>query len=91
MEQLNELSYMVRKAIFNVHNALGPCLFESVYEAAMWIELNLLGLKAESQKEVKIMYKNKDLGLGFRMDILVNFNDESIIDKKSIIRIINTN
>jgi GxxExxY protein len=67
------------------------------------------------------MYKNRDLGLGFRIDILVeiksvetlsnthkkqlltylrltkkklgilvNFNDESIIDKESIIRIINT-
>ena len=127
MEHLNELSYKVRKAIFNVHNELGPGLFESVYEAAMLIELELLGLKAESQKDVKAMYKNQDLGLGFRMDILVegeliieiksvetlanihkkqlltylkltkkqlgilvNFNDESIIDKESIIRIINT-
>jgi GxxExxY protein len=127
MERLNDLSYIVRKAVFNVHNELGPGLFESVYEAAMLIELELLGLKAESQKDVKAMYKNRDLGLGFRIDILVedeliveiksvetlsnthkkqlltylrltkkklgilvNFNDESIIDKESIIRIINT-
>ena len=127
MGRLNDLSYIVRKAVFNVHNELGPGLFESVYEAAMLIELELLGLKAESQKDVKAMYKNRDLGLGFRIDILVddeliveiksvetlsnthkeqlltylrltkkklgilvNFNDESIIDKESIIRIINT-
>ena len=127
MERLNDISYIVRKAVFNVHNELGPGLFESVYEAAMLIELELLGLKAESQKDVKAMYKNRDLGLGFRIDILVedelileiksvetlsnthkkqlltylrltkkklgilvNFNDESIIDKESIIRIINT-
>jgi GxxExxY protein len=37
MERLNELSYIVRKAVFNVHNELGPGLFESVYEAAMLI------------------------------------------------------
>jgi GxxExxY protein len=127
MERLNDLSYIVRKAVFNVHNELGPGLFESVYEAAMLIELEILGLKAESQKDVKAMYKNRDLGLGFRIDILVedeliveiksvetlsnthkkqlltylrltkkklgllvNFNDESIIDKESIIRLINT-
>lgn len=127
MERLNDISYIIRKAVFNVHNELGPGLFESVYEAAMLIELELLGLKAESQKDVKAMYKNRDLGLGFRIDILVedelileiksvetlsnthkkqlltylrltkkklgilvNFNDESIIDKESIIRIINT-
>ena len=127
MERLNDISYIVRKAVFNVNNELGPGLFESVYEAAMLIELELLGLKAESQKGVKAMYKNRDLGLGFRIDILVedelileiksvetlsnthkkqlltylrltkkklgilvNFNDESIIDKESIIRIINT-
>lgn len=127
MERLNDISYIVRKAVFNVNNELGHGLFESVYEAAMLIELELLGLKAESQKDVKAMYKNRDLGLGFRIDILVedelileiksvetlsnthkkqlltylrltkkklgilvNFNDESIIDKESIIRIINT-
>jgi len=127
MERLNELSYIVRKAIFNVHNELGPGLFESVYESAMLIELEILGLKAVSQLDVPAVYKNRDLGLGFRMDLLVegeliveiksvetlsnthkkqlltylrltkkklgllvNFNDESIIDKESIVRIINT-
>lgn len=77
MERLNDISYIVRKAVFNVHNELGPGLFESVYEAAMLIELELLGLKAESQKDVKAMYKNRDLGLGFRIDILVE--DELIL------------
>jgi GxxExxY protein len=127
MERLNELSYIVRKAVFNVHNELGPGLFESVYEAAMLIELELLGLTAERQLDVNAVYKNRDLGLGFRIDILVegeliveiksvetlsnthkkqlltylrltkkklgllvNFNDLSITDKESIIRIINT-
>lgn len=127
MERLNDLSYIVRKAVFNVHNELGPGLFESVYEAAMLIELEILGLTAERQLDVNAVYKNRDLGLGFRIDILVegeliveiksvetlsnthkkqlltylrltkkklgllvNFNDLSITDKESIIRIINT-
>ena len=127
MERLNDLSYIVRKAVFNVHNELGPGLFESVYEAAMLIELEILGLTAERQLDVNAVFKNRDLGLGFRIDILVegelivegksvetlsnthkkqlltylrltkkklgllvNFNDLSITDKESIIRIINT-
>lgn len=28
----NDISYIVRGAIFNVYNALGPGLLESVYE-----------------------------------------------------------
>lgn len=52
-----------------MYNELGLGLFESVIEAAMLIELELMGLKAESQKDVKAMYKNRDLGLGYRIDI----------------------
>ena len=28
----NELSYLIRKCIFNVYNTLGPGLLESVYQ-----------------------------------------------------------
>ncbi len=88
MERLNDISYIVRKAVYNVHNELGPGLFESVYEAAMLIELELLGLHAESQKDVKAIYKNRDLGLGFRIDILVE--GEIIVEIKSVESLSNT-
>ena len=32
---LNELTYQIRGAIFNVFNELGPGLLESVYESAL--------------------------------------------------------
>ena len=86
MERLNDISYIVRKAVYNVHNELGPGLFESVYEAAMLIELELLGLHAESQKDVKAIYKNRDLG--FRIDILVE--GELIVEIKSVESLSNT-
>ncbi|MBU2445197.1 MAG: GxxExxY protein [Bacteroidetes bacterium] len=35
----NELSYIIRGAIFKVYNALGPGLLESVYVAALVYEL----------------------------------------------------
>jgi GxxExxY protein len=126
MMELNELTYKIRGAIFEVHKILGPGLLESVYEAALAYELELLGLEIKRQKAINSTYKEVDLGLGFRADIvvansviieiksvenlhpvfwktlltylkqskiklgiLVNFNVEKLVDKESIIRVIN--
>ena len=40
----NEISYLIRGAIFKVYNTLGPGLLESVYELALAYELSLLNL-----------------------------------------------
>lgn len=79
---INELSYNVRGAIFAVHNELGPGLFESVYEAALMFELESLGISAASQVGVPVRYKDVQLELGFKMDILVE--DRLIVEIKSI-------
>lgn len=82
MEDLNELTYKIRGAIFKVHNALGPGLLETVYEIALNYELNEMGLKTETQVGIPVYYKGIFLELGFRMDLLVE--DEVIIEIKSI-------
>jgi GxxExxY protein len=46
---INELTYKIRGAIFTVHKELGPGLLESVYEAALMLELKDNGLKAKNQ------------------------------------------
>jgi GxxExxY protein len=46
----NELSYIIRGAIFKVYNNLGPGLLESVYEFALAFELRQAGLKADCQR-----------------------------------------
>jgi GxxExxY protein len=79
---INELSYKIRGAIFTVHKELGPGLLESIYEAALIYELNSLGLDVVAQKEIAVQYKSTDLGLKFRLDLLVN--DEIIIEIKSV-------
>lgn len=68
---VNELTYVIRGACFEVHKELGPGLFESVYEAALIFELKTLGLVVDSQIDLPVLYKNNELGLGFRIDILV--------------------
>lgn len=59
-------------AAFTVHRELGPGLLESVYEAAMVIELQQLGLQPERQVPIPILYRNENLGVGFRADLIVN-------------------
>lgn len=124
--ELNELTYKVRGAIFTVYNELGPGLLESVYESALSFELTQMGLQNKTQVPLPVVYKDVNLELGFRIDILVenaviieiksvenlhdvhkkqlltylklsgiklgllvNFNSARLVDKESLIRIIN--
>jgi len=44
-------------AALEVHRKLGPGFLESVYEGALLLELDLLGLRVERQKSLGILYK----------------------------------
>ena len=81
----NEITFLIRKAIFEVYNTLGPGLLESVYEKALAIELENQGLRVEVQVPISVIYKETDLGLGFRADILVE--DKIIIEIKSVVEL----
>lgn len=78
----NEVSYKIRRAIFNVYNALGPGLLESVYVAALVYELKSKELNTKTEVPVPVYYNGIKLELGFRIDILVN--DLVIIEVKSV-------
>ncbi len=80
--EINEVTYKIRGAIFEVYNQQGPGLLESVYEAALMKEFELVGLKAKNQLALPVSYKNYDIELGFRIDILVE--NAVIIEIKSI-------
>lgn len=43
----NELSYIIRGAIFKVYMQLGPGLLESIYELVLAYELRQAGCKVE--------------------------------------------
>jgi len=78
----NDLTYKIRGAIFAVHSELGPGLLESVYEAALAYELIEMGLHVRSQVNLPVLYKSVNLGIGFRMDLIVN--DQVVIEIKSV-------
>ncbi len=79
---LNEISYQIRSAVFDVYNELGPGLMENVYEKALIIELLNRGLHIENQVPIEVRYKGCDLGLQYRVDVLVN--KQVIIELKSV-------
>lgn len=80
--EYNEVTYEIRSVIFAVYKELGPGLLESIYESALCHELHVRGLTFKSQLSLPVIYKNIDLGLGFRIDILVE--DAIIIEIKSV-------
>ena len=78
----NDITYIIRGCVFDVYNELGPGLLESVYEAALAFELRDKGLAIKTQVALPVVYKETQLDLGFRIDILVE--DKVIIELKSI-------
>ena len=67
---LNELTYMIRGAIFEANRVLGAGFLEKVYENALLIELKEKGLKAEAQVPIRVLYKGREVG-EYYADIVV--------------------
>jgi GxxExxY protein len=78
----NEISYLIRGAIFKVYNTLGAGLFESVYSPVLKYELEKLGLNVKTEVAIPLIYDNLNFDIGFRLDLLVN--DKVIIELKSV-------
>ena len=60
--EINDITYKIRGALFEVNTVLGPSFLEKVYENALLIELHNRGLKAKSQVPIKVRYKEKFVG-----------------------------
>jgi GxxExxY protein len=52
--EINDITYAVRGAVFEVNRALGSGFLEKVYENALLVELRKRGLKADSQVPVTV-------------------------------------
>ena len=66
-----------------MHKELGPGLLESVYQSCMIIELEEMGIKAQSEVPVEILYSGQKItDAGFRIDLLVD--DTIVVELKSV-------
>ena len=78
---INDLTYQINGAVFEVNKELGGGFLEKVYENALLAELHARGLKAESQCPVKVRYKGKEVG-DYYADIIVE--DRIILELKTV-------
>ncbi len=78
----NDISYMIRGALFTIYKELGPGLLESTYEAVLKFELSCQGLAVRSQVPLPVVYKNIKLDVGYRIDLLIE--EKVIIEIKSV-------
>ena len=58
------LTSRIIEAAISVHTELGPGLLESVYSAAMVIELSLMGIDAKSEIAVPVFYRGNKIADG---------------------------
>jgi GxxExxY protein len=82
---LNEISGAVVDAAVEVHRCLGPGLLEEVYKQCLYTEMTSRGLKAVREVGMPIVYKNLDIEVGYRIDILVE--DCVILELKAVAEI----
>ena len=79
--EINEVTYAIRGAVFEVNKVLGPGFLEKVYENALVVELKERGIKAESQVSITVYYKGKPVG-EYIADILVE--NKVIVELKTV-------
>lgn len=75
----SEITNTILQAFYTVVKELPNGLHLDVYKKALKVECQLLGLKAEMDKEIPIIYRKETVG-NFLIDIL--------IDKKVIVKVV---
>ncbi len=78
----NELSKIVVDCCYKLHTKLGPGLLESVYEEVLCFELQKCNINFVRQKQIKVIYDEVIIDIGFIADIIVE--DKLILELKSV-------
>ncbi|MBX7126417.1 MAG: GxxExxY protein [Cyclobacteriaceae bacterium] len=78
----NSIAHGIIGAAIRVHSKIGPGLLESAYALALRVELEESGFDVREQVAVPMVYKGKELGVAYKLDMLVN--DRVIVEIKSV-------
>jgi GxxExxY protein len=81
---IDQLTYAINGAVFEVSRILGPGFLEKVYENALLVELRQKGIKAQGQAPIRVSYKDTLVG-DYIADILVD--DKVIVELKTVERL----
>jgi len=72
MTEANRISGIIVDCALTVHKKLGPGLLESVYKACLVDEMISRGLDVRTEVPMPVVYNDRKLPAGYRIDVLVN-------------------
>ncbi len=78
----DQLASKVIELSLRVHTALGPGLLESAYEICLAYELRRADLRVARQVCVPLVYQGIQMGIDFRLDLLVE--EKLIVEIKAV-------
>ncbi len=81
---INEITYAINGAVYEVNRILGSGFLEKVYENALLKELENRGINVERQVPIKVFYKDSCVGDYFA-DLLVE--DSIVVELKTVDKI----
>jgi GxxExxY protein len=79
---IDEISAIVVDEAIAIHRALGPGLFEIVYEAILAGRLESRGLKVARQVAVPLVFDGQSFEAAFRIDVLIE--DKLVLEIKAV-------
>ena len=79
--KINDITYEINGAVFEVQKVLGPGFLEKVYENALVFELKKRGLGVKNQVPVSVNYKGSTVG-EYIADLLVE--EKVIVELKTV-------
>jgi GxxExxY protein len=90
----NDLTEKIIGCAFKVHNALGPGFLEKVYENALRIELEKLGLAVKQQEPVNVTYDGQVVGeyyadLWVEDRIVIELKAAQVLVKRHEVQLVN--
>ena len=76
--EINDITYKINGAVFEVNRVLGSGFLEKVYENALLFEIKKQRLKAERQVPIKVLYKKHLVG---------EYIADIFVEKKVVVKI----
>jgi GxxExxY protein len=75
---INDITYQINGAVYEVFRVLGHGFLEKVYENALLAELQKCGLKAQKQVPITVNYKGIEVG---------NYFADMVVEEKVILEL----
>ena len=78
----NEIAKQVFDCSLSIHRTLGPGLLKSTYQECLYFEIQKQGLHIEKEKALPLIYKDIELEVGYRIDLIIE--NKFIVEIKAV-------